>query len=180
MRTEGCGDWECGKRAGSSRPGRPETRQAPSVSWASCEAADKSLKSAGIPQESRSLVGCWLHPVLGGNLMITLLKRNGIRDDCWLFSSEQGERKAPCVNFDNFWQWMHYLHWVLWPSFLTLLCSLEFWSGFGEEGASWEVLNGICLPYLGVVDATQRLCLFSKRDMGLCTPWCCTVYREGT
>lgn len=57
MRTEGCGDWECGKGAGLVRPGRPEIRQAPSVSWLSCKVTDRSLKHAGIPHESRSLVG---------------------------------------------------------------------------------------------------------------------------
>lgn len=52
MRTEGCGDWECGK-------GQACLGQAgPSVSWPSCEAADESLTPAGIPQESRSLAGC--------------------------------------------------------------------------------------------------------------------------
>lgn len=58
MRTEGCGDSECGKGAGLSRPGRPEIWKATSVSWLSCEAAYEFLKLVGIPHDTRSLAGC--------------------------------------------------------------------------------------------------------------------------
>lgn len=60
-----------GRGAGLSRPGRPETRRAPSVSWLPCEpAGDECLTSVWRPDESRSVAGGDYTPVMVRNVMV--------------------------------------------------------------------------------------------------------------
>lgn len=82
------------------------------------------------------------------------------------FSSEQGERKAPCVNFDNLaLHILLVLGMTLIPYFATLLVILEcFWGREQAGSLEWN-----CPSVSWRCCCTKTLCLFSERDMGLCS-----------
>lgn len=81
-----------GKGQACPRPGRPETRRAPSVSWPPCPPADEAGRAQGVLRRLNQWRGLGVREKRD-------LEPLRVTGDCFYSSRE---RQAPCVNFDNF------------------------------------------------------------------------------